>query len=109
MPSIRKSGVIALSVAACACSAVSAGRAQAPYQPRTLSYDSTRLGEYSTADLIDLLPNGSLTKNARQQHTMYNVLPPDRRQVETPSGADRRLYIHLPLDAHALDYANAVE
>ena len=83
--------------------------AHAPYEPRSIVYDSGRLPHYSTAELIDLLCEASLKKNAHPTHGVYNALPPDRRQVPSPSGPNPRFFVKLDLDTHALDYTKPVE
>jgi hypothetical protein len=57
---------------------------------------------------MDLLSQASIEKNA-QGKGIYSVLPPDRRQVEGPSGADPKLYVQMKLNVHATDYTLSVE
>jgi len=81
---------------------------QKEHSPHLVVYDATRLKNYSTNELIDLLSSASLEKNARATGNGFLYLsPPDRRQVE--STADPKLYAEMKIDPHATDYTLSVE
>jgi len=86
------------------------------YSPQLVSYDSKRLASYSTRELIDLLSKESIEKKlngSSDKDTSGNVfsslLPPDHRQVESPSATDPTLYVKLKIDSHATDYTLSIE
>jgi hypothetical protein len=79
-----------------------------PYSPRLISYDPARLTTYSTTELIDLLSGASIEKNASGQG-IYSVLPPDRRQVDSPSETHPNEFVEMKIDPHATDYTLSVE
>ncbi len=82
--------------------------AKSGYSPKTIPYDASRLTNYSTAELIDLLSEGSLTRNA-SANGIFSLLPPDKRESSPPPQADSRLFVGMEVDSHAVDYTIAVE
>jgi hypothetical protein len=78
------------------------------YTPQVVLYDASRLSAYTTTELIDLLSQGSIEKNA-QPTGMYSVFPPDRRRADDPPNPDSKLYVELKVDRHAADYTLSVE
>jgi hypothetical protein len=77
------------------------------HDPQEMAFDAARLPQYSNIELIDLLSEKSLEKNA-QGKGMFSVLPPDRRIVPV-SGPGDDTHVKLALDSHALDFTITVE
>jgi hypothetical protein len=98
---------IAVFTLLCACCAFGQNHRE-DYSPRAIEFDASRITTYSTTDLIDLLSDASVEKNARGQG-IYSVLPPDRREVEGPSKADPNLFVKMKLDPSATSYTLLVE
>lgn len=81
--------------------------AQKQREPAVIMWDAGKITQYSNRELIDLLSEKSLEKNAHAKG-MYSLLPHDRRAKAAPApGTDAN--VQLALDVHALDYTAQVE
>lgn len=80
---------------------------QKQHDPQAISFDATHLAQYSNVELIDLLSEESLKKNA-QRHRAYSLLPPDRHRTAA-GGPEAEGKLQVSLDSHAIDFTSEVE
>ncbi len=100
-PRVYWLGLFAASLAFCQPS-------QKQRDPQEVVFDAKRLKQFSNVELIDLLSQKSIEKNAQKGHGIYSLLPPDRRgNVSGRLPAEGA--VQLKLDPNALDFTDAVE